>query len=68
MKVFLSSVKPHNEQRPGRPPLIPDDRLVEEITAVSRHTKSLGFHGDGYRKVWAMLRSKGVCTSMEKAA
>lgn len=55
-----------NRKRPGRPPLIPDDRLAEEIKAVLRHTESLGFHGEGYRKVWARLRFKGIRTSKER--
>ena len=46
--------------------MIPDDRLVEEIKAVLRHTESLGFYGEGYRKVWAWLRFKGIRTSKER--
>ncbi len=55
-----------NRKRPGRPPLIPDNRLVEEIKGILRHAESLGFNGEGYRKVWARLRFKGIRTSKER--
>jgi putative transposase len=49
--------------RPGRPgpngPM-PDAPLVEAIRAVLAGS---GFHGEGYRKVWARLRFADIRTS-----
>jgi len=60
------SLSKGSKKRLGRPPLISDERLVEEISAVLDHAESLGFYGEGYRKVWARLRMKGVHTSKER--
>lgn len=50
-------------RRPGPQGPMPDAILVEEIRAV---LASSPFHGEGYRKVWARLRHKGVRTSKER--
>ena len=42
---------------------MPDAALVEEVRAVLAASP---FHGEGYRKVWARLRCKGVRTSKER--
>ena len=55
-----------SKKRPGRPPLISDERLVTEIRMVLKKAESFGFHGEGYRKVWARLRMKGIKTSKER--
>jgi putative transposase len=41
----------------------PDNELVEEIKAVLKESP---FHGEGYRKVWARLRLKGIRTSKRR--
>lgn len=40
-----------------------DDQIVQEIGSVL--TKS-AFHAEGYRKVWAKLRFKGISTSKRR--
>jgi len=40
-----------------------DEQLVEQIRTVIRESP---FHGEGYRKIWAKLRFKGVRTSKER--
>jgi transposase InsO family protein len=42
---------------------MPDAALVDEIRTVLTNSP---FHGEGYRKVWARLRHKGVRTSKER--
>ncbi len=42
---------------------MPDDGLVEEIRQLLANSP---FHGEGYRKVWARLRFKGVRTSRRR--
>ncbi len=54
------------KKRRGRPPLIADDILVTEIRHVLAEAESLGFRGEGYRKVWARLRFKGIRVSRER--
>ena len=51
--------EPHPRRRPGPVGPLPDEGLVEEIRAL---LKASPFHGEGYRKVWARLRLKGVRT------
>lgn len=55
--------KERAKRRPG--PLGPcsDEILVEEIKAVLRDSP---FYGEGYRKVWARLRFKGIRTSKRR--
>ncbi len=44
-----------------------DAELVEAIRGVLTDTEArLGFHGEGYRKVWARLRARGVRTSKRR--
>jgi len=50
-------------RRPGPQGPMPDAALVTEIRAVLAASP---FHGEGYRKVWARLRHKGVRTSKER--
>ena len=52
---------PH--RRPGPEGPMSDVALVAEIRAV---LDASPFHGEGYRKVWARLRHKGVRTSKER--
>ena len=52
--------------RRGRRPVLPDEVLVERIREVLRKAESLGFRGEGYRKVWARLRHKGIPVSRER--
>ena len=54
------------KKRCGRRPLISDERLIKEIRDVLKQAESLGFYGEGYRKVWARLRFKGIRTSKER--
>ena len=49
--------------RPGPSGPMPDAALVEAIRAV---LTSSGFHGEGYRKVWARLRFAGIRTSRRR--
>jgi hypothetical protein len=52
-----------SRRRPGPQGPMPDAALVQEIRAVLADSP---FHGEGYRKVWARLRHKGVRTSKER--
>ena len=49
--------------RPGPSGAMPDDELVAEIRGL---LKASPFHGEGYRKVWARLRLKGLRTSKRR--
>jgi putative transposase len=55
--------EPHPRPRPGPVGPRPDEDLVEEIRAL---LKASPFHGEGYRKVWARLRFKGVRTAKRR--
>jgi putative transposase len=50
-------------RRPGPCGPMPDAVLVE---AIRRVLTSSGFHGEGYRKVWARLRFAGIRTSRRR--
>jgi putative transposase len=50
-------------RRPGPSGVLPDDELVAEIRAL---LEAGPFHGEGYRKVWARLRSKGLRTAKRR--
>ncbi len=52
-------------RRRGRKPVLPNEVLVEKIREVLNEAEALGFRGEGYRKVWARLRHRGVPTSKE---
>jgi len=49
--------------RPGPVGPCPDNELAAEIKTV---LKDSPFHGEGYRKVWARLRLKGIWTSKRR--
>jgi len=49
--------------RPGPQGPMPDAALVE---AIRESLCASPFHGEGYRKVWARLRHKGIRTSKER--
>lgn len=50
-------------RRPGPCGPMPDAALLEAIRAVLAGS---GFHGEGYRKVWARLRLAGIRTSRRR--
>ncbi len=52
--------------RRGRKPVVSDEALVERIRAVLAEAEALGFRGEGYRKVWARLRHRGLPASKER--
>jgi transposase InsO family protein len=43
-----------------------DEALVEKIREVLAEAEALGFRGEGYRKVWARLRHRGIPVSKER--
>jgi transposase InsO family protein len=45
---------------------VSDQALVEQIRTVLSEAEALGFRGEGYRKVWARLRFKGIPASKER--
>ena len=53
-------------RRRGRKPALPDEALVAAIRQVLDEAEALGFRGEGYRKVWARLRHKGIAVSKER--
>jgi len=57
----------HDEPRPRRRPgplgPLPDEALVE---AIRQLLATSPFHGEGYRKLWARLRFKGIRTSKRR--
>lgn len=50
----------------GRKPILPDEALVTRIREVLAEAEALGFRGEGYRKVWARLRHRGIPVSKER--
>jgi len=58
--------RPVRSSRRGRKPVLADERLVVEIGQVLSQAEALGFTGEGYRKVWARLRHKGIPVSKER--
>ena len=52
--------------RRGRKPVLADEALVVEIRGVLAKAEALGFRGEGYRKVWARLRHRGIPVSKER--
>jgi len=58
--------RPMRSARRGRQPVLPDEALVERIREVLKEAEALGFWGEGYRKVWARLRHRGIPTSKER--
>jgi putative transposase len=55
--------EPCPRRRPGPVGPMPDGALVDEIRRLLADSP---FHGEGYRKVWARLRFKGVRTSKRR--
>ena len=53
----------HPKRRPGPVGPLPDEELVEVIRALLADSP---FHGEGYRKIWARLRFKGVRTAKRR--
>ena len=53
----------HLRRRPGPPGPCSDEELV---TYARQTLQESPFHGEGYRKVWARLRFKGIRTSKER--
>jgi len=57
----------HDEPRPRRRPgplgPLPDEALVE---AIRQLLATSPFHGEGYRKLWARLRFKGIRTAKRR--
>ncbi len=43
--------------------MLSDEALVARIREVLGEAEALGFRGEGYRKVWARLRHRGIPTS-----
>jgi transposase InsO family protein len=53
--------------KPGPKTELTDERLLEAIRGVLTNVeKQLGIRGEGYRKVWARLRHKGLCTTKRR--
>lgn len=55
--------EPRPRRRPGPIGAMPDEPLVEAIREL---LASSPFHGEGYRKLWARLRFKGIRTSKRR--
>ena len=58
--------RPAQVQRRGRKPVLSDEELVVKLHEVLAEAEALGFRGEGYRKVWARLRHKGIPVSKER--
>ncbi len=58
-----AATPPAPRRRPGPEGPMPDAALVEAIREVLIDSP---FHGEGYRKVWARLRHRGLRTSKER--
>ena len=52
--------------RRGRKPMLPDEALGARIRDVLALAEAYGLRGEGYRKVWARLRHRGVAVSKER--
>ena len=53
-------------QRRGRRPVLSDEALVARIREVLGEAEALGLRGEGYRKIWARLRHRGIAVSKER--
>jgi len=53
-------------RRRGRRPVLSDEALVGRIRQVLGEAEALGLRGEGYRKVWARLRHRGIAVSKER--
>ena len=58
--------RPVQPRRRGRKPVLPDEVLLTRIREVLNEAEALGLRGEGYRKVWARLRHKGIPVSRER--
>jgi transposase InsO family protein len=58
--------RPVQTQRRGRRPELADEALLVKIREVLAEAEALGFRGEGYRKVWARLRHRGIPFSKER--
>jgi len=58
--------QPAKFHRRGRRPMVADDVLLEKVREMLADAESLGFRGEGYRKVWARLRHHGIPVSKER--
>lgn len=58
--------RPAEARRRGRKPVRSDEELVAGIREVFSEAEALGFRGEGYRKVWARLRHRGIPVSKER--
>ena len=58
--------RPAPAKRRGRKPALSDEALLEKIREVLSEAEALGFRGEGYRKVWARLRHRGIPVSKER--
>jgi len=52
--------------RRGRNPLVSDQDLVSAIRQLLAGAPEESFHGEGYRKVWARLRFRGIRADKER--
>lgn len=50
----------------GRKPDTSDDQLLKNIRCILSERSTLGFTGEGYRKVWAQLRLMGIRVDKER--
>lgn len=53
-------------RRRGRPAVVPDEQLTAAIREILAEAEVLGWVGEGYRKVCARLRWRGISTSRER--
>lgn len=52
--------------RGSRQPLVSNEDLVAEMKQVLASSSQKSFHGQGYRKVWARLRHRGMRADKER--
>lgn len=50
----------------GRPPVVSDDAVVAAIREILAAAPEESFYGEGYRKIWARLRMKGVVADKDR--
>ena len=53
-------------RRTGRPPVLDDTMILALAKTVIAESEAAGFHGEGYKKVHARLRHKGVSIDKER--
>lgn len=61
-----AAASPAMPQRQGRPPVVSDEALLAMVREVIREVEAQGFTGEGYRKLWARLKLKGVVVCRER--